>query len=81
MDNHSSHVSGLLKLGAAAVLTLGVGSCRSQHDVNVNVAPIFMTLDVNIRVDRQLDEFFAFENQYRQTQSAPPAGGGDVQVQ
>ncbi len=44
----------------AALLTLFAG-CATQHKVEVapvEVKPIHITIDVNIRVDRALDNFF-----------------------
>jgi len=73
-----------LCLAAAAVLI--AGGC-TKHTIEVKpikVEPIHMTLDINIRVDRELDEFFAFEKQYDQatpasnpeTSSTAPVGEG-----
>jgi hypothetical protein len=42
----------------------------SQVDVKpIEVKPIHITVDVNVRIDRELDNFFAFEND-----AAKPAG-------
>jgi hypothetical protein len=41
----------------------------SQVDVKpIEVKPIHITVDVNVRIDRELDDFFAFEEE------AAPAG-------
>jgi hypothetical protein len=48
-----------------------VAGC-TRHRVEVapiEVKPIHMTVDINIKVDRELDEFFAFEEEI-----APPTG-------
>jgi hypothetical protein len=53
------------------MMTAGVGavSCakvdtKSEVDVKpIEVKPIHITVDVNVRVDRELDQFFAFEDQ------------------
>ena len=43
---------------------------NSQVDVKpIEVKPIHITVDVNVRIDRELDNFFAFENE-----AARPAG-------
>src|SRR3954463_7926065 len=43
---------------------------NSQVDVKpIEVKPIHITVDVNVRIDRELDNFFAFEND-----AAKPAG-------
>lgn len=36
----------------------------------IEVKPIHIVADINLRVDRQLDEFFAFENKYPATTQA-----------
>lgn len=44
------------------VLGLLLCSCSANVKVEpVEVKPIKMTIDVNIKVDRELDEFFDFE--------------------
>ena len=43
-----------------------LAACSSSHTVKVEpveVKPIKVTIDVNIKVDRQLDEFFDFEEE------------------
>lgn len=43
----------------------GFGVGCTQHKVEVapiEVKPIHMTVDINIKVDRELDEFFDFED-------------------
>jgi Skp family chaperone for outer membrane proteins len=44
-----------------AALVLAVAGCATQHRVEVapvEVKPIHITIDVNIKVDRALDDFF-----------------------
>jgi hypothetical protein len=37
---------------------------KSEVDVRpIEVKPIHITIDVNVRIDRQLDEFFAFQDE------------------
>ena len=37
---------------------------RSEVDVKpIRVEPIHITVDVNVRIDRELDQFFAFEEE------------------
>lgn len=64
-------------LAAGAGLLLLATGC-TQHNVDtastvdvrpIEVKPIHITVDVNVRIDRQLDEFFAFEEEIDQ-----PAG-------
>ncbi|MBR9980367.1 MAG: hypothetical protein KFF50_05005 [Desulfatitalea sp.] len=52
-------------IGAVAVALLALGSqaCQTQHKVEtvhrIEVAPMHITIDVNVKVDRALDDFFA----------------------
>ncbi|OQZ02299.1 MAG: hypothetical protein B6D35_01500 [Candidatus Brocadia sp. UTAMX2] len=32
--------------------------CKTEHKVEVEVKPMQITIDVNIRIDRQLEDFF-----------------------
>ncbi len=57
-------------LAVAALLPLGCA--RVQVDP-IEVKPIHIVHDINIRVDRQLDEFFAFQEQPATTQPATNA--------
>ena len=44
---------------------------KSEVDVKpIEVKPIHITVDVNVRVDRELDQFFAFEDEKTATRSA-----------
>ena len=50
----------LMLLGALSCLVLALG-CNTQHEVTlapVEVKPIHITIDVNVKVDRALDNFF-----------------------
>ena len=48
--------------GAAIVWALwGLSSCATHHEVEVKpveIKPIHITIDVNVKVDRALDDFF-----------------------
>lgn len=56
---------------AAAALALAVGCARHTVDVQpIRVEPIHMTVDINIKVDRELDEFFDYED--AEPVAAPP---------
>ncbi len=53
----------LLAPAAVALLALSIGGC-TQHRVIVDpieVKPMHITVDINLRVDRELDDFFDFE--------------------
>ncbi|HWP39668.1 MAG TPA: hypothetical protein VNL70_01995 [Tepidisphaeraceae bacterium] len=52
---------------AVSLLAL-VPSCARVSVDPIEVRPIHVVVDVNVRIDRELDEFFAFEDKYR-----PPA--------
>ena len=53
----------LLLAGAVALPAL-VGCTRHTVEVKpVKVEPIHITIDVNIKIDRQLDDFFDFEDE------------------
>jgi len=46
---------------SVSVITLGTLSCQMRHAVEiapVEVKPIHITIDVNVRIDRALDDFF-----------------------
>lgn len=46
---------------AVLVLGLAIAGCATQHKVEVapvEVKPIHITIDVNVKVDRALDDFF-----------------------
>ena len=51
-----------LLLPAAIVWALwGLSSCATRHEVEVKpveIKPIHITIDVNVKVDRALDDFF-----------------------
>ena len=47
---------------------LGCASCVHVHTDPIEVKPI--TLNINLKVDRQLDDFFSFENKYQATTQA-----------
>ncbi len=39
----------------------GLGACATRHEVEVKpleIKPIHITIDVNVKVDRALDDFF-----------------------
>ena len=55
-----------------------VSSCARLTVDPVEVKPIHIVMDVNIRVDRELEQFFDFEKPPAGTQPSPaPAPAGD----
>jgi hypothetical protein len=46
---------------SVSLITLGPLACQMKHTVEiapVEVKPIHITIDVNVRIDRALDDFF-----------------------
>jgi hypothetical protein len=47
---------------SAALLLFSVQACQTQHKIEtvhkVEVAPMHITIDVNVKVDKALDDFF-----------------------
>lgn len=61
-----------IALGCAAL------SCFGTHKVKVEpveVKPIHMTIDINVKVDRELDEFFDFEDELSGDEARPGETG------
>jgi hypothetical protein len=62
----------IVRAGAIGLLPLIVAGC-AQLSVQGGEKPIHMIVDVNIKVDRELDQFFAFENQMKAPTTQPGA--------
>ena len=56
-----------------ALLPLLLPACARVHVDPIEVKPIHIIHDINIRVDRQLDEFFAFERSAATQPTTAPA--------
>lgn len=65
-------VNRLVLAGCAGMLSI-LPSCATVEVKPIKVEPIYITVDVNIRVDRQLDNFFAFEEQSETKPATQPA--------
>ena len=55
---------------------LFVLGCRTYHEVEVKpveVKPIHITIDVNVKVDRALDDFFGDVYDYRKSETPAPS--------
>lgn len=63
-----------LMAGLAGTLLM-LPSC-AKVEITHKVEPIHLTVDINIRVDRQLDNFFAFEQQQGNKAQTQPASDG-----
>ena len=56
-------LTGSASLALALVATAGA-SCGGTHKVAVEpveIKPIHVTIDINVKIDRELDDFFDFE--------------------
>ncbi len=65
---------------AGAILLGGILACNTQHRVQVEpveVKPIHITIDVNVKVDRALDDFFGEIDQAAEEIEISP-GRGDA---
>jgi hypothetical protein len=49
------------------VVALSTASCLHVTSDPVEVKPIHIVADINLRIDRELDDFFAFQDKYRGT--------------
>lgn len=51
-------------------LLIGIPGCQTQHKVEtvhrIEVAPMHITIDVNVKVDKALDDFFGDLDQAKQ---------------
>ena len=54
---------------AAAVALLGAGYIRTTHEIK----PIHITMDINLKVDRALDDFFSDVDEAPAAPTAPAA--------
>jgi hypothetical protein len=54
------------------VLALALGGCLSVKTEPIEVKPIHVTVDVNVKVDRALDDFFGDLDQKSATINTPP---------
>jgi hypothetical protein len=69
-------------LAVATVCFAGAAGCKHTIAVEpIEVRPIHLTLDVNLKVDRELDEFFDYEDESASTLPATmPAGESEDPV-
>ncbi|MHB1155924.1 MAG: hypothetical protein ACYC26_03690 [Phycisphaerales bacterium] len=72
--------AGAVVIGGAMAVAL-MGGCQPTVKVEpIEVKPIHVTVDVNIKVDKELDRFFDFEDELApsgkpQPDTRKPAGG------
>ena len=58
-----------LSMGVVFAGLTTLGGCVNVHTDPIKIEPIHMTLDINLKVDRQLDDFFG--DVQKQAQAAP----------
>jgi hypothetical protein len=66
----------LARFAVLLVLATGATGCRTQHDIHTvsEVKPIHITIDVNVKVDRELDDFFSDIDDAGETDAPQPKG-------
>ena len=51
----------ILLIACGLALVFVISGCGPTVTVKHEVAPIYMTIDINIKVQKELEDFFAFE--------------------
>lgn len=62
----------VLALSLAVVVAAALAGCIRHQVDPLQVEPIQINVDVNLRVDRELDEFFDFEEELDEELPPPP---------
>jgi len=60
-----------LAVAAGAVALLGAAGCVSVKTAPIEVKPIHITVDVNVKVDKELDDFFGDVDKKSTTLATP----------
>ena len=55
--------------------------CKTEHKVEVEVKPMQITVDVNIRIDKELEDFFGDLDEAAQKVSSEKTGNALKQAQ
>jgi hypothetical protein len=63
-------------VASCMILLMYSQGCKTEHKVEVEVKPMQITVDVNIRIDRELENFFGSIDQAAHTISGQPAACG-----
>ena len=61
---------------AVVAMALAINGCAVKHDVNVEpieIKPIHITMDINIKVEREVDAFFS-DVEKKAAELSPPGG-------
>jgi hypothetical protein len=69
-----------VNLSFAGVLLVMSSSCVHVSSDPIEVKPIHIVADINLRVDRELDDFFAFQEKYQPPATAPATQPATRQV-
>ena len=59
----------------ASLLVLATGCVHHVKVDPVKIEPIYVTMDIRIKIDRQLDEFFNFEEEIEEEVVGTPESG------
>ena len=61
------------RIGWVALALLMLVGCRTRHEIDMTheVKPIHITLDVNLKIERELDDFFGDIDQASSTIKTP----------
>ncbi|MEM0967496.1 MAG: hypothetical protein AAGJ81_15215 [Verrucomicrobiota bacterium] len=69
--NYRQALGTLVALAALSVLS---GCLNTTHTVEAEVRPIHVTLDINLKVERELDDFFGdLDEQNQLLEEEPPS--------
>ena len=60
-------MNGIIKTVAALSVISCFAGCYTEHKVELEVKPMHITIDVNVKVDRALDDFFGELDQQDKT--------------
>ena len=65
-----------IRMGWFVLVLLMLVGCRTRHEIDMTheVKPIHITLDVNLKIERELDDFFADLDEADAAQVAEQAG-------
>lgn len=74
--NHAARTAPRLAAMGLAAVALAAGCTHRVEVAPIEVKPIHLTLDITLRVDRELEDFFAFEEEFQPEaleEDRPPA--------
>ena len=61
----------ILQLMATAGIILALAACGPTMTIKHEFEPIYVTVDINIKVQKELEEFFDFEKNRSEVKIAP----------